>query len=320
MKRILAVLAAVMALALGGLPAVAAGGWAVTYLDPAPSRFEGGTSYALGFWVLQHGSHPFEGDLGAVGLRFTGADGKSLLFDGTALPEAGHYATSVVVPEGVWKVEGVQGLFRPYEVGTLTVPGGLKVDPVPAGMRAPVSAGKSFWGAVRPPGFPDGGAAVITRAPQGQGSAGAADVGGSSDSGVQRDGSGGAGVERDGSGGAGVGPGSGGVPAYTLVIAAVGGALVAVAALWLLPRSGLPGLSPRPPSPDGASPRRPARVAWPTRRPRRTEAEPDPPTDPPGPTGSPESGGSLESAGSSGAAEPSGAEGSPGETIVISGR
>ncbi|MBB5785118.1 hypothetical protein [Nonomuraea jabiensis] len=177
MKRILAVLAAAAALALGGLPAAAAGGWAVTYLDPVPSRFEGGTSYALGFWVLQHGSHPFEGELGAVGLRFTRADGKSLLFDGTALPEAGHYATSVVVPEGVWKVEGVQGLFQPYEVGTLTVPGGLKVKPVPAELVAPMPAGKSFWGAVRPPGFPDGGSAVITRTPQGQGSAGATDVG-----------------------------------------------------------------------------------------------------------------------------------------------
>ncbi|MEV4009678.1 hypothetical protein AB0J35_04200 [Nonomuraea angiospora] len=291
MKRILAVLAGAAALALGGLPAAAAGGWAVTYLDPAPSRFEGGTSYALGFWVLQHGSHPFEGDLGAVGLRFTGADGKSLLFDGTALPEAGHYATSVVVPEGVWKVEGVQGLFQPYEVGTLTVPGGLKVEPVPSDMVAPMSAGKSFWGAVRPPGFPDGGAAVITRTPKGQGSAGATDVG--------REGSGDTGVQRETSGGAGVGQGSGGVPVYTLVIAALGGPLVAVVALWLLPQ---------------------ARVARLTRWPRRSEAEPDPPTGARDPSGSPESMGSVGSAGTPGSAESSGEGDSPGETIVISGR
>ncbi|MGV9374874.1 hypothetical protein ACWDRB_03620 [Nonomuraea sp. NPDC003707] len=296
MKRILAVLAAAVAgtvaLVLGGLPAAAAGGWAVTYLDPAPSRFEGGTSYALGFWVLQHGSHPFAGDLGAVGLRFTGADGKSLRFGGTALPEAGHYATSVVVPEGVWKVEGVQGLFQPYVVGTLTVPGGLKVDPVPAEMVAPMSAEKSFWGAVRPPGFPDKGPAVITRSPMGQGSAGATDVG--------REGSGDPGGRRGSSGGA--GQGSGGVPVYALVIAAVGGALVAVVALWLLPQSRLPGLPPRPPSPDGASPRWPARVARLIRRPRRSEAEPDPPTGTPDPS------------------DPPGPTGSPGETIVISGR
>ncbi|MEU6779539.1 hypothetical protein ABZ912_10080 [Nonomuraea angiospora] len=308
MKRILAVLAAAVAsmaaLALGGLPAAAAGGWAVTYLDPAPSRFEGGTSYALGFWVLQHGSHPFAGDLGAVGLRFTGADGKSLLFDGTALPEAGHYATSVVVPEGVWKVQGVQGLFQPYEVGTLTVPGGLKINPVPAEMVAPMSAEKPFWGAVRPPGFSDGGPAVIIRTPKGQGSAGATDVGreGSGDTGVQRESSDGAGAGPESSGGAGVGRGSGGVPVYALVIAAVGGSLVAVVVLWLLPQSRLPGLPPRPPSPDGASPRRPARVARLIRRPSRTEAEPDPPT------------------GSSDPSDPPGPTDSPGETIVISGK
>ncbi|MGW0199890.1 hypothetical protein [Nonomuraea sp. NPDC003201] len=305
MKRILAVLAAAVAgtvaLALGGLPAAAAGGWAVTYLDPAPSRFEGGTSYALGFWVLQHGSHPFEGNLGAVGLRFTGADGKSLLFGGTALPEAGHYATSVVVPEGVWKVEGVQGLFQPYEVGTLTVPGGLKVDPVPAEMVAPMSAEKSFWGAVHPPGFPDKGPAVINRSPMGQGSAGATDVGreGSGDTGGRRGSSGGTGAGPESSGG--VGQGSGGVPVYALVIAAVGGALVAVVALWLLPQSRLPGLPPRPPSPDGASPRWPARVARLIRRSRRSEAEPDPPTGTPDPSDPP-------------------GPGSPGETIVISGK
>ncbi|MDX3102155.1 hypothetical protein [Nonomuraea angiospora] len=252
MKRILAVLAAAAALALGGLPAAAAGGWAVTYLDPAPSRFEGGTSYALGFWVLQHGSHPFEGELGAVGLRFTGANGKSLLFGGTALPEAGHYATSVVVPEGVWKVEGVQGLFQPYEVGTLTVPGGLKVRPVPSEMVAPMSAEKSFWGAVRPPGFPNGGPAVITRTPQGQGSAGATEVGqeGSS-AGVGRESSDGAGADRESPGAR---QGSGGVPVYTLVIAALGGSLVAVVALWLLPRSRLAGLPHRPRSPEPAEP------------------------------------------------------------------
>ncbi|WP_431910846.1 hypothetical protein [Nonomuraea jabiensis] len=306
MKRILAVLAAAAALALGGLPAAAAGGWAVTYLDPVPSRFEGGTSYAVGFWVLQHGSHPFEGDLGAVGLRFTGADGKSLLFGGTALPEAGHYATSVVVPEGVWKVEGVQGLFQPYEVGTLTVPGGLKVKPVPSGLVAPMPEGKSFWGAVRPPGFPDGGSAVIIRTPQGQGSAGATDVG--------RDDSG-AGVGPES---AGVGQGSYGVPVYTLVIAALGGPLVAVVALWLLPRSRPAGLPPRSPSPDGASPRRPARAARLTRWPRRPRTEPDRPTGAPDPsdppTGAPDPSDPPESA------DPPGAGGSPGETIVISGR
>ncbi|MFI7133978.1 hypothetical protein ACIBQ1_50470 [Nonomuraea sp. NPDC050153] len=303
MKRILAVLAATAALALGALPAAAAGGWAVTYLDPAPSRFEGGTSYALGFWVLQHGSHPYEGDLGAVGLRFTGEGGKSLLFDGTALPEAGHYATSVVVPEGVWKVEGVQGLFQPYEVGTLTVPGGLKVNPVPPEMAAPLPAAQSFWGAVRPPGFRDGGSAVITRSPQGQESAGATGMpqgqGNADAAGVPQG--------QENAGDTGVGKGSaGGVPAYALVIAAVGGALVVVAGLWLLPSSRLVGLLTQPRLPGEASPRSPARVPLLARWSRRTEADPDPS---PGP-----------SVGASGPSDQPEAAGSPEETIVISGR
>ncbi|NRQ38251.1 hypothetical protein HII36_41440 [Nonomuraea sp. NN258] len=155
MKRILAVLVAAAALVFPGLPALGAGGWAVTYLDPPPDRFDAGTSYTLGFWVLQHGSHPFEGKLDPVALRLTGEDGKQVEFPATALPEAAHYAAAVVVPEGHWKVEGIQGWFRPYPVGTLTVPGSLKIDPIPSELVKPVTD-KDYWGAVRPPGFPMG--------------------------------------------------------------------------------------------------------------------------------------------------------------------
>ncbi|MGN9841711.1 hypothetical protein ACTMTI_26655 [Nonomuraea sp. H19] len=233
MKRILAMLvAAVAALAVGAVPAAGAGGWAVTYLDPLPSRFAGGSPYALGFWVLQHGNHPFEGDIGTVGLRFTREkDGKSLSFKGTALPEAGHYATSVVVPEGVWRVEGIQGLFRPHRVGTLEVPGALEIDPVPEEVIAGFEAnGKDYWGAVRPPGFPvlkggvvasDVGAAVATGpvAPSSSASASASPVA---------------------QGQVAQGRDSGGVPAYTLLIATAGGALLAVAALRWSALSRLP--------------------------------------------------------------------------------
>ncbi|SEG39776.1 hypothetical protein SAMN05444920_102871 [Nonomuraea solani] len=230
MRAILVLLASVVALVIGGLPVSAAGGWAVTYLDPRPARFEGGTPYALGFWVLQHGTHPFEGDLGGVGLRLTGADGKSMLFDGTALPEAGHYATSVVVPEGVWKVEGVQGRFQPYDVGTLTVPGELKINPVPPDLVAAFSAdGRDYWGAVRPPGFPRGEGApveVAQASPQA-----APGVGASASSqavpGVAASASSQAApAERA----------AGGVPAYTLLLAAAGGALLAAAGPALLGR------------------------------------------------------------------------------------
>ncbi|MEV0620789.1 hypothetical protein AB0I81_46215 [Nonomuraea sp. NPDC050404] len=207
MRKLLVVLAGVLVLVVGALPVAAAGNWAVTYMDPAPSRFEDGESYALGFWVLQHGNHPFEGKMEPVGLRFTGSGGESLTFAGTALPEAAHYATSVVVPRGVWRVQGIQGPFEPYEVGTLTVPGSLKINPVAQDMVLP--GGEDYWGDVRPPGFAPGekiGLAVgAPAAPQATA------------------------TPREQTAAA----ESGGVPAYTLLIAAGVGALLAVAALRL---------------------------------------------------------------------------------------
>ncbi|GAA3693220.1 hypothetical protein GCM10022224_068460 [Nonomuraea antimicrobica] len=213
MRKGLIVLASVLALVTGGVapavPAVAAGGWAMTYVDPHPSRFEAGRSYAVGFWVLQHGTHPFEGRMRPVGLRFTRADGRSVTFDGTALPEAAHYAASVVVPEGVWRVEGVQGPFEPYGVGTLTVPGPLRINPVPSDLLA---AGRSdadtHWDTVRPPGFGPGGA---TPADAGQAPVSSSPVAVSAPVAPPRS-----------------EPGE--VPAYALLLAAVGGAVLAVAA------------------------------------------------------------------------------------------
>lgn len=198
MRRILLALAAALVACWLPVPAAAAGNWAVTYVDPAPARFAGGESYALGFWVLQHGTHPFEGKMSPVGLRFTRADGKSVEFGGTALPEAAHYATSVVLDEGVWKVEGVQGPFQPYQVGTLTVPGSLRIDPVPADLAvAFTEVSEDYWDTVRPP-LPAPASApvqeVATAAPRGEES---------------------------------------GVPAWTLLLAVAGGAVLAVGALRL---------------------------------------------------------------------------------------
>ncbi|ANZ36434.1 hypothetical protein BBK82_10540 [Lentzea guizhouensis] len=42
-----------------------AGGWAVTYLDPVPS-FQADVPHTIGYRVLQHGTRPFEGDLGGT--------------------------------------------------------------------------------------------------------------------------------------------------------------------------------------------------------------------------------------------------------------
>ena len=82
--RMLAVLAATLVGLSGGLvlaPAPAyAGNWSVTVLDPVPDRLEPGKAYTVGLWVLQHGFHPYEGDLGAVALRLVGGDGSAMVF------------------------------------------------------------------------------------------------------------------------------------------------------------------------------------------------------------------------------------------------
>jgi len=165
MRRTPAALAAVTALVTGlltalvtgGPPASASGGWAATYLDPVPGALTPGTPYTIGFWVLQHGTHPFEGELGPTGLQLTAADGTTTFFGGTPLPEAGHYATAVTVPKGTYAIKGVQGLFQPFEVGTLKVPGGIELKPLMPGLvKAIEGLERDYWGAIRPPGFPQG--------------------------------------------------------------------------------------------------------------------------------------------------------------------
>ncbi|MBP2704907.1 hypothetical protein JOL79_13890 [Microbispora sp. RL4-1S] len=157
MRRIFAMLAATATILITAPPASAqAGFWAVTELDPLAGTITPDVGYTIGYWVLQHGTHPFDGpgtELGTTGLRLTGKGGRTLNFTGTRLPEPAHYAVSVKIPAGTWRLEGVQGMFAPYEIGTLTVPGGL----TPAPPQFPGTAGMEvtdYWGAIKPPGFP----------------------------------------------------------------------------------------------------------------------------------------------------------------------
>ncbi|MBE1491658.1 hypothetical protein [Plantactinospora soyae] len=157
-ERLLAAVAATM-VGLIGVPFLApapaqAGNWAVTVLDPLPDRLEPGRGYTIGLWVLQHGFHPFEGDLGAVALRLVDERGASVSFPAVALPEPAHYAAAVAVPSpGAWTVVGVQGRFADYRVGTLTVPGRMSVLGVPAPMQSAET--EKYWpGAIRPPAVP----------------------------------------------------------------------------------------------------------------------------------------------------------------------
>jgi hypothetical protein len=125
----------------------------VTLVDPLPERIEAGRAYPVGFWVLQHGSHPFDGKLDPVALKLVDAKGGVIMFPGTALPEAAHYSTSMLVPApGSYTVFGVQGIFQDYRIGTLTVPGGLAVLPTPP--AAQISPTDQTWGAIRPPTVP----------------------------------------------------------------------------------------------------------------------------------------------------------------------
>ncbi|MEU7892487.1 hypothetical protein AB0B45_06420 [Nonomuraea sp. NPDC049152] len=165
MRRIALVLALLLP-ALAVAAPVQAGGWAATYLDPVPATFAQGTTYTVGFWMLQHGTHPYEGaKLGKVGLKFTSGAG-SLEFTGVQLKEKGHYAAAIALPAGDWRVEAIQGWFAPFPVGTLKVPGALTVKPLDSQLKGMIAhyldmnGGKDPWGEVRPPGFTRKGAAV----------------------------------------------------------------------------------------------------------------------------------------------------------------
>lgn len=151
--RLLLILAGALgAVLLTGAPALA-GNWAVTSLDPLPDRIEPNRPYTIGFWVLQHGSHPYSGGvLNPVALKFVEETGKTTTFPGVALPEPAHYAAAIILPAGTYQVFGVQGPFQDYRIGTLAVPGGLTALAVPPPLA--VGADEQPWGAIRPPQMP----------------------------------------------------------------------------------------------------------------------------------------------------------------------
>ncbi len=147
--RLVLVLAAMFAGSLFTAPAAQAGGWAVTALDPLPQRIEAGRTYTAGYWVLQHGSHPYDGPLGATGLKFVDDNGTVIASKGAALGEPAHFAAAFALPHGgSWTVWGQQGIFADYEIGTLTPPGGLTVVRPPTPMTMD---GDTHWAAIRPP-------------------------------------------------------------------------------------------------------------------------------------------------------------------------
>lgn len=147
-RRILVVAAAVVLTGLAAAPPASAGNWEETLLDPPPARVEAGVTYTFGYWILQHGSYPFQGgDLGPTGLRATDEKGEAVEFPGVAARTAGHYTAEVVFPhDGRWTIGSQHGVIMPDDlVATVTVPGPVSVAPSVMRERAPYE-----WGAVRP--------------------------------------------------------------------------------------------------------------------------------------------------------------------------
>jgi hypothetical protein len=155
--RALRMLTVVVLAVLAGLAVpdpARAGAWAVTILDPLPDDMKPGVPYTVGMWVLQHGSHPFEGALGQVSLTLESSGGVKATYPAVSLIEAAHYAVAIVgPPAGTYKVVSAQGIFQAFDVGTLRVPGGFTQRPVPPPM-AWEGAEKAWPGPVRPPTAP----------------------------------------------------------------------------------------------------------------------------------------------------------------------
>ncbi|GAB1510238.1 hypothetical protein JCM33774_22800 [Actinophytocola sp. KF-1] len=154
----------VLATGLLAAPPAQAGAWEETLLDPPPARIEAGVTYTFGYWILQHGSYPFQGgDLGPTALRATDGKGGTVDFPGTPTATDGHYSAEVVFPhDGRWTIGSEHGMIMPDAlVATVTVPGGVEIAPSMMTERAPWK-----WGDVRPS-FPPSAPDADMGAPQG---------------------------------------------------------------------------------------------------------------------------------------------------------
>lgn len=141
-----------------------AGAWEETLLDPPPARIEPGVTYTFGYWILQHGSYPYQGgDLGPTALQATDEKGNVVRFPGTTSATEGHYSAEVLFPHaGRWTIGSHHDVIMPDTmVATVTVPGGVEIAPSEMTERAPWK-----WGEIRPS-FPPSAADAAMGAPSG---------------------------------------------------------------------------------------------------------------------------------------------------------
>jgi hypothetical protein len=147
-RRILVVALTVVAAGLFMTTPASAGNWEETLLDPPPARIEAGVTYTFGYWILQHGSYPYQGgDLGPTALRATDEQGRAVDFPGTESATDGHYSAEVVFPhDGTWTVSSQhEVIMTDANVAVVTVPGAVAITPSDMTERA-----AHAWGTVRP--------------------------------------------------------------------------------------------------------------------------------------------------------------------------
>jgi hypothetical protein len=127
----LVIITAALVAAVPGGP-IAAGGWAVTVVDPLPTVVAG-APLEVSFTILQHGQTPV--DVEDVLLIVTEPDGDRRQFPARPAGEVGRYRATVELAdpgEHGWQV--VQGWFGAQDLGRLEV--GAPLGPVAAAVAS----------------------------------------------------------------------------------------------------------------------------------------------------------------------------------------
>ena len=140
MKRAALALALVAVAASAALASpAAAGGWAVTTLDPIPA-LEAGKPVAVGFTIRQHGVTPVE-LTGVEIVVHSDGGGPGLVFPARPDGPLGHYVAEVTLPAEAKRWEVVQGWFGPQDLGPLVIAAGSPARGADPGWPAPVRYG-----------------------------------------------------------------------------------------------------------------------------------------------------------------------------------
>ena len=129
--------AVVVLLSIIGPARVAAGGWAITSLDPFEQPVAG-QPITIGFTILQHGVTPVNVEGAGIRVFQEGPTGEFFpaVHDGDG--RVGHYSARIVFPrEGTftWLVE--QGFFGPQELGQITIDPSSATPAADTGTRWP---------------------------------------------------------------------------------------------------------------------------------------------------------------------------------------